>query len=185
MVATTLLLNKGGWVKIQLKNITQEWFLDPSTNMGLEIIVKSENGVSIPVGIQHQEGEQKLPYLQLEIQDSWNLRKRRTLSRVCSKNKVEGGDHCCMESLKVDFMEDYQWSFVIYPTSFEANYCSGDCSLRKMMPENADAQILQQLGIRHCCRPQMGDLEIHYMDDNNNVAFGTLPKMIVQRCDCT
>ena len=127
----------------------------------------------------------QIPYLQLEIRDSWNLRKRRTLSRVCSKNKEEGGDHCCMESLKVDFMEDYQWSFVIYPTSFDANYCSGDCSLGKMMPENADAQILQQLGIRHCCRPQMGDLEIHYMDDNNNVAFGTLPKMIVQRCDCT
>ena len=185
MVATTLLLNKGGWVKIQLKNITQEWFMDPSTNMGLEIIVKSENGVSIPVGIQHQEGEQKIPYLQLEIQDSWNLRKRRTLSRVCSKNKEEGGDHCCMESLKVDFNEDYQWSFVIYPTSFEPNYCSGDCSLGKMMPENAYAHILQQSGISPCCNPQkMGTLELLYMDENNNVVQGTLPKMMVQRCGC-
>ena len=158
--------------------------MDPSTNMGLEIIVKSENGVSIPVGIQHQEGEQKIPYLQLEIRDSLNLKKRRTLSRVCSKNKEEGGDHCCMESLKVDFNEDYQWSFVIYPTSFEPNYCSGDCSLGKMMPENV-AHILRQSGISPCCNPQkMGTLKLLYMDENNNVVEGALPKMMVQRCGC-
>ena len=123
----------------------------------------------------------QIPYLQLEIRDSWNLRKRRTLSRVCSKNKEEGGDHCCMESLKVDFNEDYQWSFVIYPTSFEPNYCSGDCSLGKMMPDNAYTQS----GISPCCNPQkMGTLELLYMDENNNVVQGTLPKMMVQRCGC-
>ena len=129
----------------------------------------------------------QIPYLQLEIRDSWNLRKRRTLSRVCSKNKEEGGDHCCMEPLKVDFMEDYQWSFVLYPTSFEANYCSGDCSLDKMMPENALLRhILRQSGISSpCCNPQMGTLDILYMDKNNNVVEGTLPNMMVQRCYCT
>ena len=90
-----------------------------------------------------------------------------------------------MESLKVDFNEDYQWSFVIYPTSFEPNYCSGDCSLGKMMPENAYAHILQQSGISPCCNPQkMGTLELLYMDENNNVVQGTLPKMMVQRCGC-
>jgi len=186
IVAATLLPDKAGWVEIQLKDITQEWFKDPSKNMGLEIKVSTENGVNIPVGIQHQANiERNIPYLQLEIRDSWNLRKRRTLSRVCSKNKEEGGDHCCMESLKVDFNEDYHWSFVIYPASFEPNYCSGDCSLGKMMPENAYAHILQQSGISPCCNPQkMGTLELLYMDENNNVVQGTLPKMMVQRCGC-
>ena len=91
-----------------------------------------------------------------------------------------------MESLRVDFLEDYDWSFVIFPTYFEANYCSGDCILGKNMPENADAHILQQFGIRRCCKPQKTvDLDITYMDDNNNVVQGTLPKMIVQGCGCT
>ena len=61
--------------------------------------------------------------LQLEI---LNLRNRnRTLSQVCSKNNEERGDNCCMESLRVDFHEDYGWIFVISPKDFEANYCSG------------------------------------------------------------
>ena len=61
--------------------------------------------------------------LQLEI---LNLRNRnRTLNQVCSKNNEERGDNCCMESLRVDFHEDYGWSFVISPKDFEANYCSG------------------------------------------------------------
>ena len=60
IVAATLLPDKAGWVEIHLKDITQEWFKDPSKNMGLEIIVNTENGVSIPVGIHHQEGERNV-----------------------------------------------------------------------------------------------------------------------------
>ena len=112
--------------------------------------------------------------LQLEIQ---NLRNRnRTLNQVCSKNIKERGDNCCMESLRVDFHKDYRWSFVI----------SGDWSLGKIMPENAYAHILQQFGIRRCCKPQTTvALEIYYMDEINNFVLGTLPKMMVQRCGCT
>ena len=62
IVAATLLPDKAGWVEIHLKDITQEWFKDPSKNMGLEIIVNTENGVSIPVGIHHQEGERNVTF---------------------------------------------------------------------------------------------------------------------------
>ena len=62
IVAATLLPDKAGWVEIHLKDITQEWFKDPSKNMGLEIIVNTENNPEkrIPVGIQHQEGERNV-----------------------------------------------------------------------------------------------------------------------------
>ena len=54
IVSATLLPDKAGWVEIKLKDITQEWFKNPTTNMGLEIKVSTENGIDIPVGIQHQ-----------------------------------------------------------------------------------------------------------------------------------
>ena len=60
IVAATLLPDKAGWVEIHLKDITQEWFKDPSKNMGLEIIVNTELQANIPVGIQHQEGERNV-----------------------------------------------------------------------------------------------------------------------------
>jgi len=189
IVAATLLPAKAGWVEIHLKDITQEWFKDPSKNIGLEIKVSTENGVDIPVGIQHQGStERNTPYLQLEIQDIWNMRKRRTLSRTCNKNKegeTEPSDHCCMDTLEIDFLFDYDWDFVIFPRKFAPNFCVGDCKLGGSMPESAYAHMLQQSGISPCCNAQkMGTLELLYMDESSNVVQGTLPKMIVERCGC-
>ena len=124
------------------------------------------------------------PYLQIEIQDSWVDRKKRTLSKVCSPEAKEE-DVCCMASLKVDFAVDYGWNFIIWPPVFEPNYCMGDCSLGKMMPSNPHAHVLQQSGISPCCSPtKMGTLELIYMDEKDNVVQGTLPKMMVEKCGC-
>ena len=57
VVAATLLPDKAGWVEIQLHDIVSEWFKNPSSNMGLEIKVNTQNDIHIPVGIQHQEGD--------------------------------------------------------------------------------------------------------------------------------
>ena len=107
------------------------------------------------------------------------------MSRTCNKNKEGEKEHCCMEDLKVDFMRDYQWDFVIYPQAFSPNYCVGDCKLGTVMPESPYSHVLQQYGISPCCNAQkMGTLELLYMDEANNIVQGTLPKMIVQRCGC-
>jgi hypothetical protein len=89
-VSAELLPDVGCWVKIELQDITHEWFKAPSTNMGLEINVNTENGVSIPVGVQH-EVENNAPYLQLKIQDSWSL----------EQDREAANDHCHVEPFKV------------------------------------------------------------------------------------
>ena len=54
IVHADLLPDKAGWVEIKMKDIAHEWFHKPENNIGLEIVVGTENGVSLPVGIQHQ-----------------------------------------------------------------------------------------------------------------------------------
>ena len=117
----------------------------------------------------------------LEIKDSSVERTTRSLNKVCN-DQVDG---CCMSTLEVDFERDYQWSFIIYPTSFHPNFCEGDCSLGKMAPGNTYAHILQQSGYKPCCSPEkMSSLKMLYMDENQNVFQGVLPKMVVERCKC-
>ena len=83
---------------------------------------------------------------------------------------------------------EFGWKFVIHPPSYEANYCSGDCSLGVMMPSTTHAHMMQQSNskIRNpCCTPQkMTGIHMLYLDENKNVILGMLPKMKVERCGC-
>ena len=125
----------------------------------------------------------QVPYLQLEIQDDWNLRPRRTLRGTCQNGGNDG--QCCMDTLKVDFFKDFEWDFVIFPKSFTPNFCVGECQLGKILPESNHAHVLLQSGLSPCCNAQkMDTLELLYMDPDNNVVQGTLPNMIVKRCGC-
>ena len=89
IVSVELLPDKGGWFKIRVKDIVQDWIRAPERNLGLEIDVTTENGVTIPVGIQNN-----IPYLQLEIQDHLNLRTRNS-----QRNGANG--HCQVNPLMV------------------------------------------------------------------------------------
>ena len=89
VVRADLLPDRGGWVEIKLKSIVQDWIKAPERNLGLEIDVITDNGVTIPVGIQSN-----IPYLQLEIQDDWNLRTRNS-----QRNGANG--HCLVNPLMV------------------------------------------------------------------------------------
>ena len=124
------------------------------------------------------------PYLILQIHDSQRNRHKRT-TQVCSQESDNEDNHCCMWPLIVDFARDYNWTFIIYPPLFRPNYCAGDCSLGNMMPEKPYDHIMQQSGISPCCSPQqMGTLELLYLNKDDQVIQGTLPKMMVERCGC-
>ena len=50
---------------------------------------------------------------------------------------------------------------------------------------NTYAHILQQSGYKPCCSPEkMSSLKMLYMDEEQNVFQGVLPKMVVERCKC-
>jgi hypothetical protein len=181
-----LLPEQGGWVDINVWDLVSAWLKDPTTNLGFVLSVKTGSGVEIPVGVQHQQLPGNIPYLQLEIRDSaWNARKKRTLSKVCSESDENAESHCCLWPFTVDFEKTYGWTFIISPPSYEANYCSGDCSLGVMMPENPYGHIMQQSNISPCCTPKkMSGINMLYMDENRNIILGILPKMKVERCGC-
>jgi growth differentiation factor 8/11 len=37
---------------------------------------------------------------------------------------------CCIWPLTIDF-DEFGWDWVLFPRTYEANFCSGDCSLGK------------------------------------------------------
>ena len=129
------------------------------------------------------------PFLQLKIRDSvWNTRKKRNLKNICNKNDDENEPgHCCLWEFEVDFIKEFGWNFVIFPSKYMANMCQGDCRLGKTAPDNPYTHILQQADkdMALCCTPKkMKNLEMLYVDENNNVLVGNLPNMKVERCGC-
>ena len=73
------------------------------------------------------------PYLQIDIQEGgWRSRvKRTTINRVCSEEYDPKVTQCCMWPLKIDF-DEFNWDWILFPRSYDANFCSGDCSLGRM-----------------------------------------------------
>ena len=39
---------------------------------------------------------------------------------------------CCMWPLTIDF-DEFGWDWVLFPKTYEANFCSGDCSLGQLI----------------------------------------------------
>jgi hypothetical protein len=123
----------------------------------------------------------------LDVRDATasSPRRKRTLSKVCREETDAGETHCCLWPFTVDFEKEFGWKWIIYPAKYEANFCSGDCSLGVMMPSNPWAHLLQQANGSPCCAPQkMSGINMLYMDENRNVILGKLPNMKVDRCGC-
>ena len=93
---------------------------------------------------------------------------------------------CCMWPLTIDF-DEFDWDWVLFPRTYEANFCSGDCSLGQLVDTNHGA-LVQHLsgGIGPCCAgKKMSDINMLYLDQEKNVVFGKLPNMKVERCGCS
>ena len=86
--------------------------------------------------------------------------------------------------------QDYNWTWIISPASFEFNYCNGDCALGTVTGARAHMKKLleQDDGVElgpTCCTPQKTTgMQILYQDHNKNVILGNLQRMRVDRCGC-
>ena len=65
--------------------------------------------------------------------------KRTTINRVCSEEYDPKVTQCCMWPLKIDF-DEFKWDWILFPRSYDANFCSGDCSLGKLNFTSAEVQ---------------------------------------------
>ena len=110
-------------------------------------------------------------------------RSKRSHSMICSATeKIES---CCRYPLRVNFVE-FGWDWVIAPTGYTANYCSGECRYRHV-DNNPQAYIIQQTpgGTGPCCTPsKMLPLAMLYFDHAHTVLYTYMQKMVVVRCGC-
>jgi len=185
-----LLLDAGGWVDINLLHLTRIWLNHPEENLGVvvKVQVNKNNQKELEIG---QLGTELAPYMQIDIHDgAWRSRSKRTTNRVCSEEYDPDVTQCCMWPLTIDF-DEFGWEWVLFPRNYDANFCSGDCSLG-VVSEYPHTNLMQMstTGLHSsagpCCAPRkMSSINMLYLDQDSNVILGKLPSMKVERCGCS
>lgn len=115
-------------------------------------------------------------------------RKRQVSKDFCFANFTT---NCCVRNLTINFHEDLDWTWVIFPEEYQPNYCSGDCPY--LWPTaTLHAENLQTVKLLNpaasaepCCVPSMLlPLTIIREDELGNLIFDPLSEMIVDSCIC-
>jgi len=197
VVSTQLDLERGGWVDIDVTEVVRMWATKGSyANYGLHIRADTSTGRSIPVGVRHQRTN--VPYIHIWLDSSRaGIRSKRSTNGFCKPKPAKGVsgnalaeaeedeiEECCVHNMYVDFKDTYGWEFIISPSGFEFNYCSGDCTLGMPSTTHAHIKQLTQVGQTCCTAQKLSGLEMLYLDHNYNVVLGNLKRMKVERCGC-
>lgn len=106
----------------------RKWFRNPSENFGIVLRAQTNQGseLDVPAWDSHMA-----PYLQLHFKPKPNhLRRKRNANMQCTEELDANVTQCCLWPLTIDFRE-FGWDWVLRPKTYEANLCSGDCSLGK------------------------------------------------------
>jgi len=129
--------------------------------------------------------------LQLPVVEFWTTerndrhhRSKRYINNVCDSENVNRTT-CCRYPLKVDFVL-FGWDWVIAPTKYPANYCSGECRHRHL-DSNPGAYLAQQASDASapcCTAAKWYPLAMLYFDHKHTVLYTLMQKMIVDRCTC-
>lgn len=84
--------------------------------------------------------------------------------------------------------EQFKWDFIIAPKSYNAYYCSGECSFLTQQKQ-AHTHLVQMASynqVTPCCGPRkLKSIDMLYFDINMNVILGKMPGMVVERCGCS
>jgi len=114
--------------------------------------------------------------------------KRQVNKDFCLQNHTT---NCCVRNLTINFKEDLGWDWILAPTEYDSNYCSGNCPY-SWPSATMHADILQRLQLNNpsaaaepCCVPStLLPLTIVREDDNAGFIFEPLSEMIVDSCIC-
>uniref|UniRef100_A0A1B0CN50 TGF-beta family profile domain-containing protein n=1 Tax=Lutzomyia longipalpis TaxID=7200 RepID=A0A1B0CN50_LUTLO len=68
----------------------------------------------------------EVPFIEIVTRDRRHRRPKRSTSLTYRENESE--TRCCRYPLVVDF-DKFGWDWVIAPKQYDANYCSGECSI--------------------------------------------------------
>lgn len=125
------------------------------------------------------------PFIEVKVMDT-PKRSRRDFGLDCDEHSTES--RCCRYPLTVDF-EAFGWDWIIAPKRYKANYCSGECGI-VFLQKYPHTHLVQQANPRGsagpCCTPtKMSPINMLYFNENEQIIYGKIPAMVVDRCGCS
>ncbi|RVE58451.1 hypothetical protein OJAV_G00209510 [Oryzias javanicus] len=173
------------WQSIDVKQVLAVWVRQPETNWGIEINAFDSRGNDLAV-TSAEPGEQGLqPFIEVKISEG-PRRARRDSGLDCDENSPES--RCCRYPLTVDF-EDFGWDWIIAPKRYKANYCSGECEYMHLQ-KYPHTHLVNKANPRGtagpCCTPtKMSPINMLYFNRKEQIIYGKIPSMVVDRCGCS
>ncbi|XP_017290883.3 growth/differentiation factor 8 [Kryptolebias marmoratus] len=173
------------WQSIDVKQVLAVWLRQPETNWGIEINAFDSRGKDLAV-TSAEPGEEGLqPFMEVKIAEG-PRRARRDSGLDCDENSPES--RCCRYPLTVDF-EDFGWDWIIAPKRYKANYCSGECESRHLQ-KYPHTHLVNKANPRGttgpCCTPtKMSSINMLYFNRMEQIIYGKIPSMVVDRCGCS
>ncbi|XP_070279364.1 growth/differentiation factor 8-like [Myotis yumanensis] len=175
----------GIWQSIDVKTVLQNWLKQPESNLGIEIKALDENGRDLAVTFPGPGEDGLNPFLEVKVTDT-PKRSRRAVGLDCDENSRE--TRCCRYPLTVDF-EAFGWDWIVAPKRYKAYYCSGECEfvlLQKQPYTHLVHQASPSGSVGPCCNPaKMASINILYFNSKNQMIYGKIPSMVVDRCGCS
>ncbi|XP_023665716.1 growth/differentiation factor 8-like [Paramormyrops kingsleyae] len=173
------------WQSIDVKQVLQVWLRQPETNWGIEINALDTEGNDLAVTSTEEGEEGLLPFMEVKISDN-SKRLRRESGLDCDENSPES--RCCRYPLTVDF-EDFGWDWIIAPKRYKANYCSGECEYMHLQ-KYPHTHLVNKANPRGtagpCCTPtKMSPINMLYFNRKEQIIYGKIPSMVVDRCGCS
>lgn len=202
-----LSLKNLGWKKFDVTESVEQWFTsDSGEKMRLlvdcsgcgtliETVAFNQNDEPTSDHAHQDNPEPKIPsslvpFLVVHTEPNISHRVRRR-AMDCGRHVTQ----CCKQKLYISF-EKLGWDdWIIYPSGYFANYCTGDCSNSYRTPDsyiNFYTHVLEEyrrlkpyVGITPCCAPtKLSPISLIYFDQDLNIIKRDLPKMTVDECGC-
>nr|ADT91635.1 myostatin [Labeo catla]AEN75196.1 myostatin [Labeo catla] len=173
------------WQSIDVKQVLTVWLRQPETNWGIEINAYDAKGNDLAVTSAEPGEDGLLPFMEVKISEG-PKRIRRDSGLDCDENSSES--RCCRYPLTVDF-EDFGWDWIIAPKRYLANYCSGECDYMHLQkyPHTRRVNKANPRGTAGpCCTPtKMSPINMLYFNGKEQIIYGKIPSMVVDRCGCS
>ncbi|XP_061774555.1 growth/differentiation factor 8 [Nerophis ophidion] len=173
------------WQSIDVKQVLSVWLRQPETNWGIEINAYDNKGNDLVVTAAEPGLEGLQPFMEVKLSEG-PKRVRRDSGLDCDENSPES--RCCRYPLTVDF-EDFGWDWIIAPKRYKANYCSGECEymhLQKYPHTHLVNKANPRGNAGPCCTPtKMSPINMLYFNRKEQIIYGKIPSMVVDRCGCS
>lgn len=205
MSSRQLTSHRSDWLSLPVTRIVKQWIARKDAPLRFKVFVKTSGGfataitddVEIPkvwlvVYSEAQQG-QAFPYLALNLKTSGSSGSR--MRRDNSPSKMAASKNPCRkEDMVIESFEFDKTAKVIYPRSFNAYQCSGNCSSNTGKARFINHSILkafmsQKNGIKgkdgSCCIPsKLKPITLILITDKKYYLIKTIRDIIVEECGC-